>query len=112
VIATIRTLRPRQSGSRPELRTTRLALTHIATLCCFLAGFACEQKSGPVAEAEAWQEKACACNDDACEAELNDAANALARRVGPELKSDAQRIEYGKAMATGQGCLRKARSRR
>lgn len=90
----------------------RSAHSLIAVVGFVLAGVACEQKSGPVAEAEAWKEKACACNDDACEAELNEAANALAQRVGAELTTDEQRIEYGKAMASGQGCLQKARMRR
>lgn len=95
-----------------EAETMRPAHTHIATLCFLLAGYGCEQKSGPVAEAEAWKEMACACNDDACEAKLNEAANALAQRVSASLKTDEQRIEYGKAMASGQGCLQKARMRR
>lgn len=84
----------------------------IVLLVAALIGSGCEQESGPVAEAEAWKEKACACNDDACEAALHEAASALALRVGPELKTDEQRLEYGKIMATGQGCLRKARLRR
>jgi hypothetical protein len=56
--------------------------------------------------------KACACDDDACEAELDEAASALAERVSAELKTDERRIEYGKLIATGQGCSRKARQRR
>jgi hypothetical protein len=51
-------------------------------------------------------------DDDACEAELDEAASALAERVGAELKTDERRLEYGRIIAAGQGCSRKARQRR
>jgi hypothetical protein len=77
-----------------------------------LASVSCETRSGPVAAAEAWKDEACACDNDACEARLRETASALAERASADLKTDAQRIEYGKAIAAGQSCLTRARWRR
>jgi hypothetical protein len=95
-----------------RLGVERLAAARILAVVGICSGLACQSASGPLAEAEAWQEKACACDDEACEIELNQAASELALRVGPELKTDAQRIEYGKTIALGQNCLKKAKARR
>lgn len=72
---------------------------------------ACQRETGPVGEAKAWAEKACACDNASCEAELRASATELARRHAELLTTDALRIEYGKAIASGQGCLAKARLR-
>lgn len=87
---------------------TPLGACLLATVACAVA---CGKTSGPAAEAEAWKDEACACSDDECATRMRQAAGALAERVSAELTTDELRLEYGKAIATGQGCLTKARWR-
>ncbi len=92
------------------MNRTNATLAAAALVSSLLAG-ACEQETGPVGDAKAWAEKACACDNASCEAELRQAATELAQRHAESLTTDALRIEYGKAIASGQGCLAKARLR-